>query len=121
MKTQSQDKAMAIDTTATPWHYNKTTGQVLSSTNRRICGIAYGSNSMPTQVEHDLADIIVKSVNERAALVAVEETLKLISEGDVMRLNPSFTHADTVLAYQKLASKALANLAAVREGKAVQS
>jgi len=111
MNTQSQDKAMAIDTTATPWHYNKTTGQVLSSTNRRICGIAYGSNSMPTQVEHDLADIIVKSVNERAALVAVEEAAKILQDG--LDLQAGRWPQD-----EKALRQALANLAAVREGGA---
>ena len=55
-------------------------------------------------------------LDEHAALVAVAEAAKLISEGDVMRLNPSFTHADTVLSYQKLMRQALANLAAVQKG-----
>ena len=57
-----------------------------------------------------------KIESEHAALVAVAEAAKLISEGDVMRMNPSFTHADTVLAYQKLMRQALANLAAVQKG-----
>jgi len=123
MKTQNQDKAKAIDTTATPWHYNKTTGQVLSSTNRRICGIAYGSNSMPTQVEHDLADIIVKSVNEHAALVAVAEAAKRIPQwlGRAMAERAFDNCVGSPDGDFKRFENALANLAAIREGKAVQS
>jgi len=103
------------------------------------------------QVEHDLADIIVKSVNEHAALVAVAEAAEYNDENEttlcetpdsyfviggyfhklakaggwdnaISAINSNgwwnITRRQFAIEVQKVA---LANLAAVREGKAVQS
>lgn len=106
--------------TPTPYEYNSTRGVIMAG-NKRVAGIAYGSNCMPTNEEHATAAFIVRACNEHAALVAVAEAAARFESlkndrsvcGDAYHIAADITGKTSI--GQNL-TLALANLAAIRGG-----